>query len=322
MSIATKQEQYISPNDIYHGRAEALLDKIKPNSISLSFWSPPYFVGKNYEKDETYESWQTMLCNVIRSHHSVLKPGAFLVINIADILCFPDESIPKYQALNISKQKCEVTREMVIEATNKHPHYNRYQLAELLKCSEQTIDRRLNGNNIRGGKYQTQTRVKLVGGNIEKYAYDAGLYLYDKKIWIKDPCWANSRWTSNTYKGVSENEDLYVFWKPGEYTIDRSKLSDSEWKEWGSRSLWYIKSVRANDNHEAMFPVELASRVIRLYTDVHDTILDPFMGSGTTAIAALRTKRNYIGIEKEAKYVDLAKKNVEKEQMQTQLSLS
>jgi len=301
---------FIENNKIYHGRSEKLMKQITPNSVSLSFWSPPYFVGKDYEKDETFESWQDMLRKVIECHASVLKPGGFMVINIADILCFADARMPRFQAMNIHNHKCKVTKEMVLEAKAKHPAYNRYQLANLLGCSEQTIDRRLNGNNIRGGKYQVQTRVKLVGSYLEDYAYRVGLYLYDHRIWAKDPAWANSRWTSNSLKAVSEHEDLYVFWKPGSQIINRERLAQSEWKEWGYRAIWYLNSVRANDEHEAQFPVELAARVIRLYTDEDDLVLDPFMGSGTTAIAAIKCSRDYIGIEKEAKYVSLAQERV------------
>lgn len=220
--------------------------------------------------------------------------------------------MPRIQALNVSNQKCKVTREMVLEAREKYPEYNRYQLAALLGCSEQTIDRRLNGNNIRGGKHQIQTRVKLIGHYLEKYAYDVGIYLYDKRVWVKDPSWANSQWTSNTLKAVNEYEDLYIFWKPGEYVIDKSKLSAQEWREWGLRGIWYINSVRANNDHEAKFPEELATRIIRLFSAEGDLILDPFMGSGTTAVAAIKTDRQYIGIEKELCYVNLAQARLEK----------
>lgn len=301
---------YLDINKIHHGFSEKLMPQIKPESIALSLWSPPYFVGKEYEKNATYESWQSLLREIIRLHCRILKPGGFLVINISDILCFKDESIPKIQALNIARQKSKVTRSMVLEARDNYPDYNRYQLTVLLGCSEQTIDRRLNGNNIRGGKYHTQTRVKLVSGELEKYAYEASLYLYDRRIWIKDPAWANNKWTSNTLKAVHEYEDLYIFWKPGEYIINRTKLSDKEWREWGSRGGWYIRSVRANDCHEAMFPLELAERIIKLYSSEGDIILDPFMGSGTSAIASVNTDRNFIGIEKEKKYTDLANKRV------------
>ncbi|MFH0873338.1 MAG: site-specific DNA-methyltransferase [Candidatus Komeilibacteria bacterium] len=312
--------EYLATNHIYHGRAEELMRKIEPNSIALSFWSPPYFVGKEYEKDETYESWQKLLQDVIERHTRILKPGGFMVINIADILAFKDEKIPRFQGLNVSNQKSKVTKEMILDAKKEHPKHNRYQLANLLGCSEQTIDRRLNGNNIRGGKHQIQTRVKLVGGHLEEYAYKAGLYLYDHRIWIKDPTWANSKWTSNTLKAVSEYEDLYIFWKPGQQIIDRNRLSPEEWKSWGYRGIWHVKSVRQNDIHAAMFPVGLASRVIKLYSDADDIVLDPFMGSGTTAIAAIKLRRNYLGIDKEAKYVSLAKDNVAIAESQQELN--
>lgn len=302
--------KYLEINKVYCGDSLEVMKSIEPNSLALSFWSPPYFLGKDYEKGETYESWQNMLKNIIQLHYAVLKPGGFLVINIADILAFQDPKMPRIMGMNPSNRKVNITKEMVLEAKKEHPDYNRDQLAALLHCSEQTIDRRLNGNNIRGGRYNVGTHVKLTGGNLEKYAYDCGLYLYDKRIWKKDPAWANSRWTTNTLKAVSETEDLYIFWKLGEYVVNRDRLSAEEWKEWGYRQIWEIPSVRANNVHEAMFPKELASRVIRLYTDEGDTVLDPFLGSGTTAVAAIECNRAFIGIEKMKKYADLATQNV------------
>lgn len=302
----------IKINNIYLGDSCELMKEIEPDSISLSFWSPPYFLGKDYETDSSYDSWQSLLETVIKLHFNVLKPGGFMVINIADILSFQDLNMPKIMGLNPANRKCNVTKEMILKAKEDHPDYNRDQLAALLNCSEQTIDRRLNGNNIRGGRYAPGTHVKLVGGNLEKYAYDAGLFLYDKRIWKKDPAWANSRWTTNTLKAVSETEDLYVFWKPGEYVVNRNRLSEKEWKEWGYRQIWSIPSVRANDVHPAMFPTELARRVIRLYTDPEDIVLDPFVGSGTTAVAAIQTDRFFIGFDKMKKYVDVALNNVKR----------
>lgn len=313
------ERDYLEADNLYVGRSERLMQRIRPGSVALSFWSPPYFVGKEYEKDETYESWQKMLREVIHQHANALKPGGFMVINIADIKCFKDESIPRFQAMNLSKHRSPITREIVMEAKAKFPQYNRDQLASFLNCSEQTIDRRLNGNNIRGGKYEVQTRVKLVGGQLEEYAYECGLYLYDHRIWAKDAAWANSRWTTNTLKAVDEYEDLYVFWKPGQQVIDRTKLSQEEWKEWGLRGIWYINSVRANDDHEAKFPLQLAERVIRLFSGPCELVLDPFMGSGTTAIAAVKHDRHYIGLEKEVLYVNLAREKIIDSQRQQKL---
>lgn len=299
-------------DNVYCGDSRDLMQRIKAGSVAVSFWSPPYFMGKDYEKDATYESWQALLQSVIALHALVLKPGGFMVVNIADIISFRDENMPRIMGLNPANRKCAITKEAILAAKREHPDYNRDQLARLLGCSEQTVDRRLNGNNIRGGKYEAGTRIKLVGGNLERYAYDAGLYLYDKRIWRKDPAWANCKWTTNTLKSVSETEDLYIFWKPGEYVVNRERLSPHEWKEWGYRQIWNIPSVRANDVHSAMFPLELAARVIRLYSDENDLVLDPFLGSGTTAMAAKMNHRHYIGIEMMAKYAELARRNLSK----------
>lgn len=301
---------YLVPNTIYCGDARDLLPLIEPNSLALSVWSPPYFVGKEYESYLTFDEWQDLLATVIGLHFPIMKPGGFLVVNIADILVFKDSSMPRVQAEAVHRKRSPVTREDVLRAMAEHPDYNRYQIAALLGCSEQTVDRRLNGNNIRGGKYEAQTRVKIVGGLVEQWALDAGFYPYDRRVWVKDAAWENSRWHSLSYRSVDEFEYLYIFWKPGITRYDRNRLSPDEWTEWGSRGVWNFPSVRANDDHEAKFPVELPSRVIRLLTDPGDIVLDCFMGSGTTAVAAVMEQRQYIGIELVQEYVRLARERV------------
>ena len=133
--------------------------------------------------------------------------------------------MPRIQDDNISNKKVKITREQVLEVQRKHPTFNKYQLAELLGCSEQTIDRRLKNNNVRGGKYAVQRKVKLVGGLVEGWAHDAGLYLYDRRVWVKDPCWENGQWHSLSYRSVDEFEYVYIFWKPGITSIDRTRLN-------------------------------------------------------------------------------------------------
>jgi DNA modification methylase len=282
--------------------------------------SPPYIVSsvasqRNGNGSHDYlkpnEIYLEMLREVIECHAEVLIPGGFMVINIANILCFADPTMPKIQAPNIRLHRSPISKEQVLDAKTKFPNCSRYELAARLGCSEQTIDRRLNGNNIRGGKYNDQTRVKVVGGFLEEFSLASGLYLYDHRIWMKDPTWANSQWHSSSYRAVSEFEDLYVFWKPGETVVDRHRLTASEWSEWGSRGVWQIRSVQKNDDHPAKFPMMLAKRIIRLFSEKNSIVLDPFLGSGTTAIAAIQTGRQFIGIEKEKRYLDIAAKNIE-----------
>ncbi len=317
----------LEPDSIYCGDSRVLLKGIEEESIALSVWSPPYYVGKNYEKDLTFKAWKALLKEVIHSHFPIINPGGFLVINIADILCFRDDAMPRIMAENVSRRKINLSREEILTVKEKNPDWNRYQLAEYFNCSEQTIDRRLKGNNIRGGKYQSQTRVFLVGGFIEEAALEAGFYLYDRRIWIKDAAWENSRWHTISYRSVDESEYIYIFWKPGITKVDRSRLTKQEWINWGSRGVWKISSVRSNSDHDSKFPVELPRRLIKLFTDPGDIVLDCFIGSGTTAVAALSEARQYIGIDKEGKSVEIARKaaasfnNHKKESVQMELMI-
>ena len=57
--------QILSVNNIYLGDSCKLLKLVEEESVSLSFWSPPYFLGKEYEKNESYTSWQSMLQDII-----------------------------------------------------------------------------------------------------------------------------------------------------------------------------------------------------------------------------------------------------------------
>ena len=308
---------YLEPNRIYCGDARELLKRVLPDSVSLSFWSPPYFVGKSYEKTWSFQEWQSLLAEVTALHFPIIKAGGFLAINIADILAFPDPAMPRIQADNITNKKVKITREQVLAAQQVHPSFNRYQLADLLGCSEQTVDRRLKNNNIRGGKYSVQRQVKVVGGLVEEWASRAGFYLYDRRVWVKDPCWENSQWHSLSYRSVDEFEYIYIFWKPGITTIDRNRLSKSEWSEWGSRGVWHLPSVRSHAEHEAQFPVELPRRVIRLLSQPDDLVLDCFIGSGTTAVAAIQERRRYLGFDVTPSYAVQAIKRCS----ETQVSL-
>jgi DNA modification methylase len=297
------------PNNIFLGDARRLDRNIQPESVAVSVWSPPYNVGKNYEAGVSVVQWKNLLRRTIEAHVQVLKPGGFLAINIADILCFPDPAIPRIMAENVSRRKrSDITTELVRATWDANPTMKRPEIAALLGCSEQTVDRRMKGNNIRGGKYEMQTRVFLVGGLLEQFAYDAGLYMYDRRVWVKDAAWENSKWHTMSYRAVDEFEYVYVFWKPGPTTVDKDRLTRDEWNAWGSRAVWNIPSVRANDDHEAKFPLELPRRVIRLFSAPGEVVLDCFVGSGTSAVAAITEGRRFIGIDKEPRYVEMARR--------------
>ena len=87
-----------------------------------------------------------------------------------------------------------------------------------------------------------------------------------------------------------------------------------------TKSIWRFNTESAKKvNHPAPFPVELPRRLIELYTFEKDVVLDPFMGSGTTAIAALKSGRNFVGYDTSKEYVELANKRIDKEVGQKKL---
>lgn len=95
---------------------------------------------------------------------------------------------------------------------------------------------------------------------------------------------------------------------PHEPTIDTDEFLEA------TIDIWEIPSESARKvGHPAPFPVGLPKRLIELYTYEGDLVLDPFMGSGTTAVAAVQTGRHYVGFDTEAEYIDLALERLEAE---------
>ncbi|MBU3913289.1 MAG: site-specific DNA-methyltransferase [Nanoarchaeota archaeon] len=78
------------------------------------------------------------------------------------------------------------------------------------------------------------------------------------------------------------------------------------------RNLWDITAKRHLTKHPTEKPEELLERIILLGSKEGDTILDPFMGSGTTGVVAKRLNRNFIGIEIDEEFFDMAKERIEK----------
>lgn len=108
------------------------------------------------------------------------------------------------------------------------------------------------------------------------------------------------------------HEYLLVFTKEGFSRPDRgeSDISKEDFMS-GTLSVWNIPPESAKKvGHPAPFPVELAEKVIKLFSYKDDVILDPFCGSGTTCLAANRSGRSYVGYDIVAEYCDLARARI------------
>lgn len=159
---------------------------------------------------------------------------------------------------------------------------------------------------------------------------DLGFLLRGEVIWLKASgasgscAWGSYRSASNpVLRDVSERVVIASKGRFDRVLSERRKRrrvaaglpheDDISAEEFAQATLdvWSIRPESATRvGHPAPFPVELPERCIRLYTYKDDIVLDPFMGSGTTAIAALRTDRHYIGYELEQDYVELALKRI------------
>ncbi len=90
----------------------------------------------------------------------------------------------------------------------------------------------------------------------------------------------------------------------------QSTIERDEFLEW-TKSIWHFPSASARQiGHPAPFPEELPDRLIKLYSFEGDVVLDPFAGSGTTCVSALKNRRHYIGYEIEPEYVELAEQRI------------
>ncbi|MDT7871962.1 MAG: site-specific DNA-methyltransferase [Thermocrinis sp.] len=146
-----------------------------------------------------------------------------------------------------------------------------------------------------------------------------GFLMRGEIIWVKKgggaPSTAWGTWMSAKNPTLrDEHEYILVFSKK---FFERPKtenkedtITREEFLEF-TRSVWYMKPETAKKiGHPAPFPVELPYRLIQLYSFKGDVVLDPFMGSGQTALACLKTGRFYIGYEINEDYVRLAEKRI------------
>ncbi|MFN3658494.1 MAG: DNA-methyltransferase [Pseudolabrys sp.] len=126
---------------------------------------------------------------------------------------------------------------------------------------------------------------------------------------------------------VVKNDVEYILFlrKSGEYRKTSmlqkalSMLTKSEMQSWFC-SFWSdVKGASTRAGHPAPYPAELAERLIRMFSFAGDTVLDPFLGTGSSTIAAIRAGRNSIGNEIEPKYLKLAKARIKAEVEQPRL---
>ena len=158
---------------------------------------------------------------------------------------------------------------------------------------------------------------------ISQMMIDIGFNMRGEIIWNKaasaSPSTAWGSWMSASNPILRDIHEYILVFSKGDYKrsrdkkerdIKRNTISKSDFMEW-TKSIWTFNAESARRiGHPAPFPIELPYRLIQLYSFTTDIILDPFMGSGTTAIAALKSNRNYVGFEINNEYIELTNKRL------------
>lgn len=153
--------------------------------------------------------------------------------------------------------------------------------------------------------------------DIEKFMDATGemftfsLYIWDKRKIVRFSSFGSYPYPTNIFSTMPY-EWIIVFSKKGKRAKvnkeikEKSKLTQKEWADWAINSFWEMQPAKAkSEGHPAPFPKELPHRLIKLHSFYGDTVLDPFMGTGTTAEAALELGRNAIGYEINEEYKEL-----------------
>ena len=134
---------------------------------------------------------------------------------------------------------------------------------------------------------------------------------YSHKVPLEDPriknriIWVKNNWSAGDLNGDFGNQYECIAFMPKE----NFKL-----RYYRYSNVWNFDRVSSDKLlHPTQKPLDLIRRIILCSTDVGDTVLDPFMGSGTTAVACKQLRRNFIGFELSQKYVDIANKRLSQE---------
>lgn len=226
------------------------MDELPDDSVHLMVTSPPYNVGKEYDKGLTLDEYRSLLTRVFKETYRVLVPGGRACINVANL----------------------------------------------------------------GRKPYIPLDVFVVQSMLE-----IGFLMRGEIIWDKGSSAASSTawgsWCSPSNPTLRDVHEYILIFSKDTFSRPnpkrrKSTITQEEFLEW-TKSVWSFPAESATRvGHPAPFPVELPLRLIKLYTFEGEVVLDPFIGSGTTAIAALQTGRYYVGYDVEPEYIKLAEKRI------------
>ena len=266
----------VGMGEILHGDCAKILSDVPDKSVSLVITSPPYNIGKPYEKERmTLEEYAEWLRPIVTSLTSKVKPSGSIC----------------WQVGNYVKDGVVVPLDYIF--------YEMFTTAGM-KLRNRIIwhfNFGLHAQQRFSGRYETLlwfTKSDSYRFNLDKVRVPQ---LYPGKRHPKGRANGGGQLSGNP---LGKNpSDVWEFSAPEAFLRD---------------ALWNIPNVKSlhpeKTAHPCQFPSELVERCVLAFTKPGDTVLDPFVGAGTSVIAAVKLGRRGIGIDKSKRYVNLANKRI------------
>ncbi len=266
-------------NAIYNQDCLKVLPKLPSETVDLIVTSPPYADRrKNSYGGVAPDKYVKWFLPITKELHRVLKPEGSFVLNIKERVVNGERGLYVLELiLEMRKQGWLWTEEYCWHKKNCYP-----------------------------GKWPN--RFRDAWERCLHFTKQKKFKMYQEEVMVPVGDWAEKR-LSNLTKNDHHRDESRVGSGFGKKVVN-----------WIGREMVYPTNVLhlatecSNKDHSAAFPLELPSWFIRLFTEEEDVVLDPFLGSGTTALAALSLNRKYIGIELNKEYYQRSLKLIEKYQ--------
>ena len=311
----------MSENIIINRDCLAALRDLPDESVNCCVTSPPYYALRDYGMDaqigreDSPEEYIRRLVLVFREVRRVLTADGTLWLNIADTYCgtgnkggYLDPKNPKGrngQSVSLARRASECKQKDMIGIPWLLAFALRadgwYLRSDIIWCKANPMP-----ESCKDRPSRCYEHVFLLTKS-KKYYYDA--------LAIAEPI---AEGTAARYKGGRSASSKYAEEIPGQGKVQKlnaaraaGTITDADISPVrNARDVWHINTVPYKGGHFAAYPPKLAERCILAGCPRGGIVLDPFFGSGTTGLAAVKNDRRYIGIELNAEYCELAKERI------------
>ena len=328
----------IEKNTIINGNSLEVLKSLPDNSIDCCVTSPPYYALRDYGCDgqigleETPEKYIESLCDVFSEVRRVLTPQGTLWLNIGD--SYNGNKVGNTEVVKNKKvsESNDFHKKLWGGAKSKDLIGIPWMLAFALRSQgwylrQDIIWQKPNPmpESVTDRCTKSHEYIFLMSKS-QKYYFD-----YEA---IQEPCADQSRTNyacGNRTNGINKDRNDNDFgersknWKPrtkncqydgqkpNSFHLSRENGEpDKEYYVRNKRDVWSVNVKPCSEAHFATYPFELIKPCILAGCPENGIVLDPFMGSGTTAIVARSPNRNYLGVELNPEYIKIAHKRLEK----------